>query len=147
MEVGHPNYPFVLFWILMLSNLLFALLMIRSNEAKSWRNIFNRSNVWRIVLLTLFDAITAIIFSANSMDFWSKLNSGLTMNNWNAVTVYIQRIHVKSDGTTFPIGTEFGVPNYPFLLFWVSMIGNLVFMAALIFWNTKKGSIAAAPET
>ena len=80
-----------------------------------------------IVLLALFDILVSVLFVASNLYFWQYLNGVTSYNEWDPLQVSI----VPQNGIGGPAGTFSSLPNFPFILFWVALIGNFVLFVFL----------------
>ena len=80
----------------------------------------------KLAPVLLFNAIIGLIFVLSNNYVWSILNGKLSWNEWSPFQIAIAP-QIVYDGQTSPAGLFVPFPNYPFILFWVAMIGNLCF--------------------
>ena len=97
-----------------------------------------------IALIILFNAIMVTGFILSNIYMWNFLKTEI-----NDKTAYIEEIGfqvsishpVYVNGTIVNLGPlPTVIPNYPFILFWVSTIGNLVFIALVLRNKASKQS-------
>ncbi len=84
--------------------------------------IFNK-----IALLGIFDTIVGILFVASNWWIWNYLDGKITANSWGPFQIAIVPKTIV-EGEVVTIGTYTPIPNYPFILFWVALAVNFVFM-------------------
>ena len=103
-----------------------------------------------------------VAFTFSNIYIWNFLNTQVNVGgyaNGNFIAPRIQinglQVTVGTDGWTstgiaIPTPLPISVPNYPFYVFWVATVGNLVLMAfALNYWRTEtsmKGHGDKLPE-
>jgi hypothetical protein len=97
-----------------------------------------------IALIILFNAIMVTGFILSNIYMWNFLKTEI-----NDKTAYIEEIGfqvsishpVYVNGTIVNLGPlPTVIPNYPFILFWVSTIGNVVFIALVLRNKASKQS-------
>jgi hypothetical protein len=82
----------------------------------------------KLVLLGIFDAIIGFAFVFSNMWVWQRLNGQLTVNTWGPLEMgIIPKSIVGGEAVTF--GLFVLGPNYPFILFWVALAVNFIFVA------------------
>ena len=88
-----------------------------------------------VSLLIIFDILIGLLFVFSNLLVWDFLNGKLTTNMWGAyeITIIPQTI---VNGTTTVIGTYSGKLNYPFILFWIALVGNSIISVFIL--RTKK---------
>ena len=93
-----------------------------------------------IALVLVFNVVMGVGFVWASIDIINRINSGdLTAVLGNLL--YIEIVHpVIIDGflTYPPTSPSNVIPNYPFILFWLSMLGNLGFIAYAVVLKNKE---------
>ncbi len=81
----------------------------------------------KIVLLGIFDIIIGITFVASNWWIWNYLDGKITANSWGPLQIAIVPKTIVG-GEAVTIGTFTLIPNYPFILFWVALAVNFVFV-------------------
>ena len=76
----------------------------------------------------VFDAIVGFLFVGFNSWLWGYINGQITQNLWGPFTLSIARQTII-DGRAETIGLTLPIPNYPFILFWVAIVGNLIIIA------------------
>jgi hypothetical protein len=101
---------------------------------------------WRVfvVLVVIFNVLVGVAFVSSNIYMWDYLNTQINEVGGNKGQGSFVIPYIEVSGLQVTVGHEFwsdngtvvnlgpfptGVPNYPFILFWVSMVGNLVFIA------------------
>lgn len=103
-----------------------------------------------IVALVVFNALMIVAFILSNIYVWDFINNmtsqwsygngvAIPIINIDAFQVTGETIGWTSDGIQVPRPLPAVIPNYPFFIFWVAMLGNLV-LAALILRNWSKSS-------
>ncbi len=89
------------------------------------------------ILMILFNVVLAIFFVLSNYSIWNTVNSyHYSSPEWGPRSiVFVPRIF--ENGIIILEQMIVILPNYPFWLFWVSMIGNIIF-AFLIQASLKK---------
>jgi len=105
-----------------------------SNDIAEW----DTSMLKQLMPILLFNALVSLGYIFSNFYFWNLLNGYLTINDWNPFQIAIAHVIVTSNGQTAPAGTYFPLPNYPFILFWVSLVGNLCFFILALRNKEKK---------
>jgi hypothetical protein len=91
----------------------------------------------RLVLLLIFDALASLLFIFSNISIWNTINSEVMQ--FNSTDIWIKTFNinplqfaVRYLGTEDHFWTSRGVgptiPNYPFILFWVILLGNIGFI-------------------
>ena len=71
------------------------------------------------------------------MWIWQRLNGNITANSWGPLEMgSIPQTIIGGQAET--VGTWALVPNFPFILFWVAIVGNFIF-AVLFLREKNKG--------
>ena len=103
-----------------------------------------------LALMILFNVLMGIAFIFSNIYIWDFINnltskashdsSGTTIPiiNINSLQVTGGAVGWTSEGIQIPRPLPTIIPNYPFFIFWVAMIGNLVF--AVLIMKSKKAS-------
>ena len=99
-------------------------------------------------LMILFNVLMIVAFIFSNICIWGFINnltsqashesSGTTIPiiNINALQVIGGTIGWTSEGIQIPRPLPTIIPNYPFFIFWVATIGNIVF--AVLIMKSKK---------
>lgn len=82
-------------------------------------------NIKFILTIIIFDILIGTLFVFSNLSVWNFLNGKLTINNWGPYEIIIVPQTIVN-GTASVVGTYTGEINYPFILFWIALIGNLV---------------------
>jgi hypothetical protein len=86
-----------------------------------------------VAFVIVLNMLAGVGFTATSVDIINRINSG-ELSRVIGSLLWIEIVHpiVLDDGTILlpPTSPANVTPNYPFILFWVTMLGNLVFMSA-----------------
>lgn len=77
--------------------------------------------------MILFNSLVGLFYVITNIYIWDRLNGIFTYNSWSPIQVAIARVSVGPNGTIVPIGTFTPSPNYPFILFWISLAANFLF--------------------
>ncbi len=88
------------------------------------------------VLMILFNVLLAIFFVLTNFQIWNIVNSyHYTSPTWSARDIsFVPRFF---ENGIFVLEQMIVIlPNYPFMLFWVAMIGNIIF--AILIQKGKK---------
>ncbi len=97
-------------------------------------------------LMIVFNVVMLVAFIFANIYIWDFLNTQINLNsthepNGNTVVPIIQidglqvsvdHIGWTSDGILIPMPLPAVVPNYPFILFLVATIGNILFAVAIL---------------
>ncbi len=101
-------------------------------------------------LMILLNVVMIVAFIFSCIYMWDFFNTQINLQGGrqdngiyvipfvqiNGLQVTIGHDAWTSDGIAVPTALPISVPNYPFILFWVAMIGNILF-AVLIYRNKK----------
>lgn len=101
-------------------------------------------------LMILFNVVMIVAFIFANIYIWDFLNTQINLNSThqpdgntdvpliqiNGLQVTVDHAGWTSDGTMIPMPLPAVVPNYPFILFWVAMIGNILF--AVLIYRSKQ---------
>ena len=88
-------------------------------------------------MIILFDILVSVPFIGTNWWIWQYLNGKITANFWGPFQIAIvPKTIVGGEVTT--IGTYVPIPNYPFILFWFALVGNLVLVVLALRSNSKK---------
>jgi len=103
-----------------------------------------------LAFMILFNVLIGIAFVFSNIYIWGFVNniSSQGSHDGNGTTIPIININAlqvtggtvgwTSEGIQIPRPLPTIIPNYPFFIFWVAMIGNLVF--AVLIMKSKKAS-------
>jgi len=85
-----------------------------------------------LALMILFNVLLGIAFVFSNYYIWNSLEEyPYTTDHWSPFMIsYVQRYLVN--GELVSIQTIRVIPNYPFWLFWVAMIGNILFAVFIL---------------
>jgi hypothetical protein len=95
------------------------------------------SNLNKIILLGIFDILVSLPFIASNWWIWDYLSGKITANAWGPLQIAIVPKTIVG-GQAYTIGLYTPLPNYPFILFWVALAGNLLFFVLALRSNNKK---------
>jgi hypothetical protein len=104
---------------------------------------------WRVfvVLVVIFNVLIGVAFVSSNISMWDYLNTQINEVGGNKGQGSFVTSYIEISGFQVTVGHEFwsdngtrvnlgpvskGVTNYPYILFWVSMVGNLVFIASAL---------------
>ena len=99
-----------------------------------------------IVYAAIFNALIIVAFIFSNLYIWDFLNTqinkqGGRQENGIYVIPFIQETGLlvtvghdawSSDGVAVPTALPISVPNYPFIVFWIAIIGNFILMAFIL---------------
>ncbi len=89
-----------------------------------------------LALMIVFNVLMGVAFVYSNYYIWNRLDDyQISPAHWNPITVAWVPAMVQN-GMYIQIETVIVLNNYPFQLFWVAMIGNIIF-AVLIYRNKK----------
>ena len=95
----------------------------------------------KLAPILFFDILVSLCFVFSNSYIWNYLNERITRNDWSPLQIAIvPQTIVEGKATT--IGTFFPFPNYPFILFWIALAGNLIFIILALRSKEKTVSIA-----
>jgi hypothetical protein len=116
-----------------------------AETTKSKRRVF-------VVLIVIFNVLVGVAFVSSNIYMWNYLDTTINEVGGNKGQGNFVIPYIEVSGLQVTVGHEFwsdngtlvnlgplpkSVPNYPFILFWVGMVGNLVFIAfALVLYKT-----------
>jgi hypothetical protein len=91
-----------------------------------------------IVMMVLFNVMLGVLFVSSNYYIWNTIDQlPYTSPHWNPLHVsYVPRIYVN--GMFVYAQTVITIPNFPFWLFWVAMIANILF--AVLLQRSKQGN-------
>ena len=96
-----------------------------------------------VAFVIVFNMLAGVGFTATSVDIINRINSGeLSRVIGNLLWIEIVHPVVWDNGSIVypPTSPANVIPNYPFILFWVLMFGNLILMGvAFALWKTDRG--------
>lgn len=95
------------------------------------------STLKKVILLGILDIMISIPFVASNWWIWNYLNGKITANAWGPLQIAIVPKTIAG-GEATTVGTYLPIPNYPFILFWVALAVNFVFVVLTIRSNNKK---------
>jgi len=127
---GHivlPNYPFYIFFITTTINLLYTLhISDKLNQIKEKINIMNP--LLRKILIA--NIILTILYFLTSLYVWSYTNDS-AFSSWGPTSIITQYFGYTGTGEVIGVmGINF-IPNYPFWIFFISMIVNYIYINQL----------------
>ena len=98
------------------------------------------------VFVAIFNMLMIVAFIFSNICMWDFFNKQINLQGVrqeNGIYV-IPFIHINglqvtighdawaSDGVTVPVAPPISVPNYPFIVFWVAIVGNLILIALVL---------------
>lgn len=90
----------------------------------------------RFAPILLFNILMALVFVFANISFWQHdLNGNLAMDSNNPLQIGYIRISYSNDLGNYlnaPTGPLTQLVNYPYILFWISTIGNVCLAAILL---------------
>ena len=95
----------------------------------------------KLVPILLFNVLVGICFVIANVNVWNNLNWEPTVNTWDALQIATVPVHVEQ-GRLVAALTFFPQPNYPFILFWISSVGNVCFFVLTLRNMEKKQSLS-----
>ncbi len=87
-----------------------------------------------IALVFVFNVLMALAFVYSNSSLWDSVSTTyptMTASQWSPFSIHVMYYHY-ADGTISVVQGIFLYFNYPFWLFWVTMMGNLVFTALIL---------------
>ncbi len=97
------------------------------------------------VFAAIFNALMIVAFIFSNIYVWDYLNTEINLKSGhqpygNTILPQIQingfQITVShagwTDGEMLPMPLPISVPNYPFIVFWIALIGNLILIALIL---------------
>jgi hypothetical protein len=90
--------------------------------------------IGKLVFLAIFDIMVAVPFVASNWWIWNYLSGKITANVWGPFQITV--IPQLSGGG--PVGISSPIPNYPFILFWIALVGNFVIVFLLLRKNNSE---------
>ena len=99
-----------------------------------------------IVFLSIFNVLMIVAFIFSNIYIWDYLNTQINLQSShqpngatilpsiqiNGLQVTVSHAGWTSDGMLIPMPAPISVPNYPFFIFWVAIVGNLILMALIL---------------
>ncbi len=85
----------------------------------------------KLVPLILFDVLVGFSFVFSNSYFWNYLNGYLTRSEWSPLQISIAHM-IVIHGDAVPAGLFTPIINYPFILFWIALVGNFVFVILVL---------------
>jgi hypothetical protein len=99
-----------------------------------------------LALMIIFNVLMIVAFIFSNIYIWGFLNTQINLNSShqpngntivpsiqiNGLQVIVSHAGWTSDGIMIPMKPPALVPNYPFILFWVAMIGNILFAVFIL---------------
>jgi hypothetical protein len=82
------------------------------------------SKLGKIALLGILDAILGVLFVATNWWIWDYLDGKNTANVWGPFQITI----IPQFPGGGPVGVSTPIPNYPFIIFWVALAVNFIFV-------------------
>ena len=108
-----------------------------------------------VALVLVFNVLVGVGFVLANNMLWDYLNTQINEVGGNKGEGNFVIPFILDSGLQVTVGHEFwsdngtlvnlgprplGIPNYPYMLFWVSMLGNLVLIGvAFTLWKTDSG--------
>ena len=91
----------------------------------------------KLLPIAIFNILVSLVFIGSNLYLWNFLNGKISYNNWGPLQMgIVPKTIVSGEVTT--IGLYSPIPNYPFILFWVAIIGNFVLAFLAIRSANKK---------
>ena len=79
----------------------------------------------KIWAFLVFDFLVGLAFIASNLYIWDYFAGKITVNTWGPLQISIApQTIVNGHATTIVL--VFPMPNYPFILFWVALVGNFI---------------------
>jgi hypothetical protein len=105
-----------------------------------------------LVLMILFNALMIVAFAFSNICIWDFLNTQVNLKSShqpngntivpiiqiNGLQVIVDHVGWTSDGVIMPMPLPASVPNYPFILFWAAITGNMLFAVWILRSKTPK---------
>ncbi len=97
-----------------------------------------------ILLLVVFNVLMAVFFIFSSIYIWDFINNTTSQWSYGTDGVTIPTINIDafqvtggtigwtSDGIQVPRPLPAVIPNYPFFIFWIAIVGNFAAIALLL---------------
>ncbi len=94
----------------------------------------------QLILILFFNIIVALIFIGSNVNFWDSLNNYGTgyysQQKWGPISIDISGFAFLQSGPKLALYSSY--LNSPFILFWVSTLGNLFFVLWILFKKETK---------
>ncbi len=79
----------------------------------------------KLLPIAIFNILISFVFIGTNLYLWNFLNGKISYNTWGPLQVVIvPKTIVAGEVTTIGLFTP--ILNYPFILFWVAIVGNFV---------------------
>lgn len=99
-----------------------------------------------VAIASVFNILMIFAFVSSNIYIWNFLNTQINLQggrqeNGIYVIPFIQTNGLQitvghdawaNDGVAVPTAIPLSVPNYPFMIFWTSILGNLILLALLL---------------
>ena len=97
-----------------------------------------------IVCVAIFNVLMIVAFIFSNLYIWDFINNLTSQWRHDSSGTTIPIIHINglqvtggtvgwtSEGIQIPRPLPTVIPNYPFILFWIAMVGNLIFIASVL---------------
>ncbi len=100
-----------------------------------------------MVYVTVFNVVMVVAFVFSNIYIWDYLNTEINLNSSyspngggaivpgiiiNGFIIQVGHAGWTSDGTMIPMPAPASILNYPFTIFWITLIGNLVLIALIL---------------
>jgi|MudIll2142460700_1097286.scaffolds.fasta_scaffold717131_1 hypothetical protein len=91
-----------------------------------------------LALMIVFNVLLGVAFVGSNYYIWSRLEEyQISPAHWNPITVAWVPAYLQN-GEYIQIETIIVLNNYPFQLFWIAMIGNVLFAVWIL--RSKKAA-------
>ncbi len=98
-------------------------------QKKKKLTLVNKNQV-QFILILFFNIVVAFYFLSSNLNLWNSLNnfgSGYySQYKWGPISIDIFQFVFLQNGPK--LAATFSYINSPFILFWISTIGNLLFI-------------------
>jgi hypothetical protein len=97
-----------------------------------------------VVCVAVFNALIIMAFIFSNIYIWDFINNLTSQARHDSSGVVIPNIQINSlqvtgwidawtsEGFLVPTVPPASVPNYPFIVFWVAIVGNLILIALIL---------------
>ncbi len=100
-----------------------------------------------IGVATIFNVIMIVVFMFSNFIVWDYLNTEINLNSShspngggaivpsigiNGFMIQVGHSGWLKDGTMIPMPLPTAILNYPFIVFWITLIGNLILIALIL---------------
>ncbi len=100
-----------------------------------------------IMYVALFNVLMIVAFIFSNFIVWDYLNTEINLNSShspngggaivpsigiNGFTIQVGHAGWTKDGTMIPMPAPTSILNYPFIVFWITLIGNLILIALIL---------------